>query len=91
MPIQISIPTPLRRFASGADSALVEAATLADAIAALDNLYPELVARLRDEHGRLRRHVRLFVNEEDVRFLQDEATPLTNGDRVAIIPAIAGG
>ena len=60
-------------------------------IAALDSRHQGVRDRLLDGSGALRRHVRVFVNDEDVRALQQEATPLQPGDRVAIVPAIAGG
>jgi molybdopterin converting factor small subunit len=64
---------------------------VAGLIAALDSRHRGVRDRLVDESGALRRHVRVFVNDEDVRALQQEATPLQPGDRVAIVPAIAGG
>ena len=91
MPVAIRIPSPLRPFASGLSVVEVEGATVADALAALGEKHQELIARLRDGDGRLRSHVRIYVNDEDVRFLEDEKTALKPGDTVAIIPAIAGG
>jgi molybdopterin synthase sulfur carrier subunit len=75
----------------GADEVSVEAADVAGLIEALEGRYKGLKDRLCDASGNLRSYVRLFVNDEDVRFLQEKATPLKAGDVVAIVPAIAGG
>jgi molybdopterin converting factor small subunit len=81
----------MRTLTGGASEVEVEAADVAGLIAALDSRHQGVRDRLLDGTGALRRHVRVFVNDEDVRALQQEATPLQPGDRVAIVPAIAGG
>jgi molybdopterin converting factor small subunit len=81
----------MRTLTGGASEVEVEAADVAGLIAALDSRHQGVRDRLVDASGALRRHVRVFVNDEDVRALQQEATPLQPGDRVAIVPAIAGG
>jgi molybdopterin converting factor small subunit len=81
----------MRTLTGGASEVEVEAADVAGLIAALDSRHQGVRDRLVDGSGALRRHVRVFVNDEDVRALQQEATPLQPGDRVAIVPAIAGG
>jgi molybdopterin converting factor small subunit len=81
----------MRTLTGGASEVEVEAADVAGLIAALDSRHQGVRDRLVDGTGALRRHVRVFVNDEDVRALQQEATPLQPGDRVAIVPAIAGG
>lgn len=91
MAIRVQIPTPLRNLTGGAAEVEVEAGDVAALVAALEARYPGIQARLLDASGQLRSYVRVFVNEEDVRFLNDQATVLAAGDRVAIIPAIAGG
>jgi molybdopterin synthase sulfur carrier subunit len=91
MPIRVQIPGPLRPLTGGATEVEVEAADVASLIAALEERHHGVRDRLVDGSGGLRRHVRIFVNDEDVRALQEEATPLNPGDRVAIVPAIAGG
>jgi molybdopterin synthase sulfur carrier subunit len=91
MSIRVQIPGPMRPLTGGAREVEVEAADVAGLIAALDSRHRGVRDRLVDESGALRRHVRVFVNDEDVRALQQEATPLQPGDRVAIVPAIAGG
>jgi molybdopterin synthase sulfur carrier subunit len=91
MSIRVQIPGPMRPLTGGAREVEVEAADVAGLIAALESRHRGVRDRLVDESGALRRHVRVFVNDEDVRALQQEATPLQPGDRVAIVPAIAGG
>jgi len=91
MPIRVQIPGPLRPLTGGASEVEVEAADVNGLIEALEARHRGLRERLLDGSGGLRRHVRLFVNDEDVRALQDGATPLRPGDRVSIVPAIAGG
>jgi molybdopterin converting factor small subunit len=81
----------MRPLTGGASEVEVEAADVAGLIAALESRHQGVRDRLVDASGALRRHVRVFVNDEDVRALQQEATPLQPGDRVAIVPAIAGG
>lgn len=91
MPVPVRIPSPLRPFAGGQSVVEVEGATVADVLSALAARHPELVSRLRDESGRLRSHVRIYLNDEDVRFLDDERTAVGAADTLAIVPAIAGG
>ena len=91
MPIRVQIPGPLRPLTGGANEVEIEAADVASLIVALEERHKGVRDRLLDGSGALRRHVRIFVNDEDVRALQQEATPLSSGDRVAIVPAIAGG
>jgi molybdopterin synthase sulfur carrier subunit len=91
MSIRVQIPAPLRSLTGGADEVSVEAADLAGLIEALEGRHKGLKDRLCDASGNLRSYVRVFVNDEDVRFLQEKATVLKAGDVVAIVPAIAGG
>lgn len=69
----------------------VSAATLGEALAALQSQYPAIKERLRDDNGKIRRFINLYVNDEDIRFLQNEETPIKDGDEISIVPAIAGG
>jgi molybdopterin synthase sulfur carrier subunit len=69
----------------------VNAATVGAAIAELQSRYPGIKERLTDDAGSVRRFVNVYVNEEDIRFLQNQETPLKDGDEISIIPAIAGG
>jgi molybdopterin synthase sulfur carrier subunit len=89
--VEVQLPSQLRPFVGGAAKLSVEAATVAGLIEALTAQHAGLKDRLLEPDGELRRFVRIFVNEEDIRFLQDGATKLAPGDTVAIVPAIAGG
>jgi molybdopterin converting factor small subunit len=80
-----------RSFAGGAKEVTLEATTLREALDALAERYPSLRERLRDEHGKLRPHLALFVNEEDARLLGWEDAQLKEGDLVHVIPALSGG
>lgn len=80
-----------RGFAGGAKEVCLEAATLHDALDGLATAHPSLKERLRDEHGKLRNHLALFVNDEDARLLGWENATLKDGDIVHIIPALSGG
>ena len=91
MPIKVRIPTPLRKLTNNEEMVEVNAATIAGAIAELQTRFPGIKERLLDEAGAVRRFVNVYVNEEDIRFLQNQQTPLKDGDEVSIIPAIAGG
>lgn len=78
-------------FAGGARSASCDAADIAGALASVVGRYPGLAERLRDEHGRLREHVSIFANDEEMRHLAGERTALRDGDVVHIVPAVSGG
>ncbi|MST94074.1 MAG: MoaD/ThiS family protein [Pedosphaera sp.] len=87
----IRIPTPLRKLTNNEELVEVTAATIGDAIKELQARFPGIEERLLDEKGEVRRFVNVYVNEEDIRFLQNRTTPLKDGDEISIIPAIAGG
>ena len=91
MPIPVSIPTPLRPLTGNLDTVEVDGTDIAELIHALDKQYPGIGERLLDAQGNLRRFVNVYVNGEDIRFLQDKATAVKVGDEVSIVPAIAGG
>ncbi len=91
MPIPVSIPTPLRPLTGNLDTVEVDGTDIAELIHSLDKQYPGIGERLLDAQGNLRRFVNVYVNGEDIRFLQDKATPVKIGDEVSIVPAIAGG
>lgn len=91
MSIAVKVPTILRTYTGGVADVTVEGATLADALASLDAQYPGIGARVLDDTGRLRRFVNIYVNDDDVRFLEDLATPTPDGSSISIIPAVAGG
>ena len=87
----VRIPTPLRQAARGNAEVKVAGDTVDDVIADLERQFPGLKERLVDETGELRRFINIYVNEEDIRFLQGGKTVLKETDIVSIVPAIAGG
>jgi molybdopterin synthase sulfur carrier subunit len=88
---QIRIPTPLRKLTNDTEIVSAQAPTLAAAIDELDGAYPGIKERLVDETGAIRRFVNIYVNGEDVRFLDNINTKLNANDDVSIVPAVAGG
>ena len=91
MPVTIQIPTPLRRFTAGQGVVSVHAKSVGDAMKRLVEQNPGLLPHLYGDDGQLRAFVNLFLNEEDVRYLNQENTALSDGDELTIIPSIAGG
>lgn len=91
MSVQIQIPTALRSYTGGQASVSVSGETAGAALEALTASYPTLAKHLRGEDGRLRSFVNVYLNDEDIRFLGREATPLKGGDTLVIVPSIAGG
>lgn len=91
MPVNVRIPTPLRKLTNNDEVVEVQPGTIGSAIKELQTRYPGIQERLVDEAGAVRRFVNVYVNEEDIRFLKNQDTPLKEGDEVSIIPAIAGG
>ena len=91
MATTIRIPTPLRKLTNEQDTVNVDAASVGAAVQELESLFPGIRERQVGEDGEIRRFVNVYVNEEDIRFLQNQNTPLKDGDEVSIIPAIAGG
>ena len=91
MAVQVRIPTPLRKLTHDVELVQVSPGTIAGAIAELQNQFPGIADRLIDEKGEVRRFVNVYVNEEDIRFLDNQATVIKDGDEISIIPAIAGG
>ena len=91
MAVQVLIPTPLQKFTNDEASVSLDASSVDTLIEALESRYPGLKARLCDEAGKLRRFLNVYVNSEDIRFLDNEATALSDGDEVSIVPAVAGG
>jgi len=89
--VKVRIPTPLRKLTGGKGEVEAEGKTVADLIEDLEKRYPGIKERLMDESGNLRRFINIYVNEEDIRFMQGKDTSLNDGDEVSIVPAIAGG
>jgi len=90
-PITIRIPTALRPQAGGNESVEVDGGTIKAALGALSGRYPELGKRLYRGENELNRFINVYVNDEDIRFLENLDTPLKPGDEVSLVPAIAGG
>lgn len=91
MSIKVRIPTPLQKLTDNKGEVSVEAKNVSELIDSLEKDFPGMKERLCDETGDLRKFINIYVNEEDVRFLQLKETPLKDNDEVSIIPAIAGG
>ena len=90
MAITVHIPTPLRTLTGGADQVSIDGGTVSEVLDNLEKKHPGLKERVCDEKG-VRRFVNIYANEEDIRFLDNLATKLKEGDSVSIVPAIAGG
>lgn len=90
MAVQVRVPSLLQKFTGGAKLLQYDGATIADLITSIDRDHPGFRDQLL-EHGELRRFVNIFLNDEDIRFLEQLNTPLADGDVIAILPALAGG
>lgn len=90
MAIKVRIPTPLQKL-TGKGEVDLQAASVKDMINQLEKNFPGIKDRICDENGKVRRFVNVYLNEEDIRFLQQEETSLKDGDEISIVPAIAGG
>ena len=91
MSVIVRIPTQLRNLSGNAAEVEVEAGTVAEALKALEGAHPGFGERLFDDSGQLRRFVNVFLADEDIRFLQGVDTPVTDGQTLSIVPAVAGG
>jgi len=91
MPVTIEIPTAFRRFTDGAPNVDCSASTIAEALAQLTARFPELSRHVRDDSGQIRQFLNVYLNEEDIRFLGGESCCVKEGDRVLLVPSIAGG
>ena len=91
MAIKVRIPTPLQKFTKDKVEVEAKGKDIQALLEDLEKSFPGIKERLCDEKGKLRRFINIYVNEEDIRFLQMDQTPLKDGDEVSIIPAIAGG
>jgi len=88
---KIHIPTPLRQYVGKQSTVDVKGATVAEAMDSLVAQHPEVRRHLYTEEGKLRAFVNLYVNDEDIRYMQKEATAIKEGDNISIVPSIAGG
>jgi molybdopterin converting factor small subunit len=87
----ILIPTPLRAYTDKRDTVTVAGATIGEALAALTTEFSDLRQHLYSTDGKLRSFVNVYVNDEDIRYLQKDQTPVSTGDTISIIPSVAGG
>lgn len=91
MPVTVRVPTQLRTLTDGQGEVQIDGSTVGEVLKGLDAAHPGFGDRLFDDAGALRRFVNVFVAEEDVRFLQGLDTPVSEGQTVSIVPAVAGG
>jgi len=91
MAVKVMIPTPLRAYAGKQESVEVQAGTVGEALSALTAKHGELKKHLFSDDGRLRSFVNVYVNDEDIRYLQKDQTAVKAGDTISIVPSIAGG
>jgi len=89
--VKVRIPTPLRKYTSNAAEVTASGGTIRDVIADLDKHHPGLKDRICDENGKIRKFVNIFLNDEDIRFMDSADTAVKDGDEIGIVPAIAGG
>jgi molybdopterin synthase sulfur carrier subunit len=91
MPVTIEIPTAFRRFTDGAPKIDCSANTIAGALNELTTRFPAIARHVRDDQGQIRQFLNVYLNEEDIRFLGGESCSVKEGDRVLLVPSIAGG
>jgi len=87
----VRIPTPLRTYTQNRDEVKADGKTVGEVLRSLEAACPGIGARLMDDKGAIRRYVNIFHNDEDIRFLKALETPVSDADKISIIPAIAGG
>lgn len=91
MPVTVRIPTPLRKLTDNQSEIEIDGETVESLIGNMEASYPGIKDRLCDESGKVRRFINIYINEEDIRFLDGTDSTVKAGDRVSIVPAIAGG
>ena len=91
MSVSVRIPTILRTYTGGESEVTAQGSTLADVLDDLDATHSGIKGRILDEAGELRRFVNVYVGNDDVRFLENLATPTPDGTQISVIPAVAGG
>jgi molybdopterin converting factor small subunit len=91
MPVTIEIPTAFRRFTDGIPKLDCSASTIAEALTELTVRYPAISRHVRDDSGQIRQFLNVYLNEEDIRFLGGESCKVKEGDRLLLVPSIAGG
>ena len=87
----VRIPTPLRKLTNELEVVEAGGSNISEVIASLDSAFPGLKERICDDEGNVRRFVNIFVNDEDIRFLEENKTEVKPTDEISIVPAIAGG
>jgi molybdopterin converting factor small subunit len=88
---KVLIPTPLRQFAEKKDSVELAGSTVGEVLAALTTQFPDLRKQIYNDEGKLRSFVNVYLNDDDIRYLQKDATAVAAGDTLSIVPSIAGG
>ena len=91
MGVKVRIPTPLQKLTGNQAEVTASGITVQEVLADLEKQFPGIKERLYDEKGALRRFINFYVNQEDIRFMKGETSPLKDGDELSIVPAIAGG
>ena len=91
MSVRVRVPTPLRKYTQGADEVSAQGNNIKSLVDDLEKNYPGIKERICDDTGKVRRFVNVYVNGDDIRFLQNLDTSLKEGDSISIVPAIAGG
>jgi sulfur-carrier protein len=91
MAVKVRVPTPLMKLTDNQSEVSAEGATISDILNNLENQFAGIKERICDENGAPRRFINIYLNEEDIRFLEGESTAVKDGDEISIIPAIAGG
>jgi sulfur-carrier protein len=91
MAVKVRVPTPLMKLTDNQSEVTAEGATINDILNNLESQFAGIKERICDENGAPRRFINIYLNEEDIRFLEGESTPVKDGDEISIIPAIAGG
>lgn len=91
MPVRVRVPTPLRRFTAGNGEVTASGTSIIEVINDLESRHPGMRDRLLDDKGEIRRFVNIYLNGDDVRFLDQLKSAVKDGDDISIVPAIAGG
>ncbi|MEE9201149.1 MAG: MoaD/ThiS family protein [Candidatus Brocadiales bacterium] len=91
MPVIVRVPTPLRPLTDNAEQVEVNGSSIREIIDDLESKHAGIKGRLCDEKGEIRRFINVYLNDEDIRFLKNQDTPVKDGDKISIVPAIAGG
>ena len=91
MAVKVRIPTPLRKLTANQSEVQIDGETIAMILGNMESSYPGIKDRICDESGQVRRFINIYINEEDIRFMDGTGTAVNDGDRISIVPAIAGG